>query len=32
MLSADSTKDLFRFVGQIVKQFLGTVLYLAGPH
>lgn len=31
-LSADSTKDLFRFAGHIVKQFLGTMLYLAGPH
>lgn len=32
MLSADSAKDLIRFAGQIVKQFLGTVLYLGGPH
>lgn len=31
-LSADGTKELFQFAGQIVKQFLGTVLYLAGPH
>lgn len=31
-LSADGTKDLFRFAGQIVKQLLGTILYLAGPH
>lgn len=31
-LSADSAKDLIRFAGQIVKQFLGTILYLAGPH
>jgi hypothetical protein len=31
-LSADSTKDLFRFAGQIVKQLLGTILYLTGPH
>lgn len=31
-LSADSTRDLLRFAGQIVKQLLGTVLYLAGPH
>jgi len=31
-LDTDSTRDLFRFAGQIVKQLLGTVLYLAGPH
>jgi hypothetical protein len=31
-LSADGTRDLFRFAGQIVKQLLGTILYLAGPH
>lgn len=31
-LSADGARDLFRFAGQIVKQLLGTILYLAGPH
>ena len=31
-LSADSATDLIRLAGQIVKQFLGTILYLAGPH
>lgn len=31
-LSGDSTRDLFRFAGQVVRQLLGTVLYLAGPH
>jgi hypothetical protein len=31
-MSADSAKDLLRFAGQIVNQFLRTVLYLTGPH
>lgn len=31
-LSGDSTRDLFRFAGQIVRQLLGTMQYLAGPH
>jgi hypothetical protein len=31
-LSGDSTKDLFRFAGQVVKRLLGATLYLAGPH
>ena len=30
--SGDSTRDLFQFVGQAVRQLLGTMLYLAGPH
>lgn len=29
---ASSTRELFQFAGQIFKQLLGTVLYLAGPH
>ncbi|MDF0675682.1 MAG: hypothetical protein P0120_15280 [Nitrospira sp.] len=31
-LDASSTRELFQFAGQIFKQLLGTVLYLAGPH
>jgi hypothetical protein len=31
-LDASSTRELFQFAGQIFKQLLGTMLYLAGPH
>lgn len=31
-LGGDGTRELFQFAGQIFKQLLGTVLYLAGPH
>jgi hypothetical protein len=30
-LGGDSTRDLFQFAGQIIRQILGTMLYLAGP-
>jgi hypothetical protein len=30
--SGDSTRDLFQFAGQVVRQLLGTMLYLASPH
>ena len=31
-LGGDDTRELFRFAGQIIKQILGTALYLATPH
>ena len=31
-LNGDGTRDLFRFAGQIIRQTLGTMLYLAAPH
>lgn len=30
--NGDSTRDLFLFAGEVFRQCLGTVLYLAGPH
>ncbi len=30
--SGDVARDVIKFAGQIFKQFLGTMLYLAGPH
>lgn len=31
-LGGNDTRELFRLAGQVFKQFLGTILYLAGPH
>ncbi len=31
-LSGESTRDLFQFAGQVVRQLLGTLVYLSGPH
>ena len=30
--NGNSTRDLFLFAGEVFRQYLGTILYLAGPH
>ena len=30
--SGDSTRDLFRFAGEVVRKILGAMLFISGPH